>query len=92
MEILSVFYVRGKLTVHRDLLRSVQIHSNLFELSKSTASRAHTLTWTAKELIRCHVTVHVSEGNGGKKKKNQGREMGEDQRRCMVSFPLILSR
>ena len=43
--------------------KSLEKRPNLlppFELSKSTASRAHTLMWTAKELIRCHVTVHVS--------------------------------
>ena len=28
-----------------------------FELSKSTASRAYTLTWMAKELIGCHVRM-----------------------------------
>ena len=37
-------------------------------MSKSTASRAHTLTWTAKEVIRCHVTVHVSEGMGKRRR------------------------
>ena len=58
-----------------------------FELSKSTASRAHTLTWMAKELIRCHVTVHVSEGNGEKEKESGAR----NGRRSAMNFFAIFS-
>ena len=67
----NLIFFRGKLIVHRDLLRSVQIHCQQGTYTDVDGEGTHPMPCDRPR----------QRGQWGKKKNNQAREMGEDRRR-----------